>query len=605
MSDVIKTISLILNHIDRRLKFKILAVAGFSACLAALEMVALFLLMPMLSLMSSQNNSKNIFLNAIQKYLKNNLAIIDANKQAVFLALIAILIYLIKGIVAIVLIWKQTGLLNKAQTDLSEEIVTTYANSQWLDKRDIDQGSLIHAAISASQNSTITILNSVIALVTDAATFIFLFAAILIINFWVSIGIVAFLFSVSMLYLSFIRATVKKRSFMLQSLSETMNNSLIELSGAIREINVRDTNQVFIDKYAKSNKEYRDQSKLLIALNQSMRYLLEASLFLGVGLVLLASFGLANFSSVKLALGIVLISGVRAIPALNSLFVNVNQIRINKSAFDYITEFQSNFNTHESIHAKKSKLSTPVLIEGALNFKEVSFQYRDSTEFTLHGISFSFNTGESIGIVGLSGSGKSTLVDLMLGILKPTTGTVSIGDHEMESVGKVWRKSIGYVPQNVFLMNDSIAENIRLGINDFKNDDKILLRAVSEAELSELVENLPAGIDTIVGERGTKLSGGERQRIGIARAMYLSPNVLIFDEATSSLDNLTQERFTNTLINLREGKTTIIIAHRLKTVIHCDRILFLENGRVSGLASFDELVKDNKKFSELVKSGNI
>lgn len=605
MSDVIKTISLILNHIDRRLKFKILAVAGFSACLAALEMVALFLLMPMLSLMSSQNNSKNIFLNAIQKYLKNNLAIIDANKQAVFLALIAILIYLIKGIVAIILIWKQTGLLNKAQTDLSEEIVTTYANSQWLDKRDIDQGSLIHAAISASQNSTITILNSVIALVTDAATFIFLFAAILIINFWVSIGIVVFLFSVSMLYLSFIRATVKKRSFMLQSLSETMNNSLIELSGAIREINVRDTNQVFIDKYAKSNKEYRDQSKLLIALNQSMRYLLEASLFLGVGLVLLASFGLANFSSVKLALGIVLISGVRAIPALNSLFVNVNQIRINKSAFDYITEFQSNFNTHESIHAKNSKLSTPILIEGALNFKEVSFQYRDSTEFTLHGISFSFNTGESIGIVGLSGSGKSTLVDLMLGILKPTTGTVSIGDHEMESVGKVWRKSIGYVPQNVFLMNDSIAENIRLGINNFENDDKILLRAVSEAELSELVENLPAGIDTIVGERGTKLSGGERQRIGIARAMYLSPNVLIFDEATSSLDNLTQERFTNTLINLREGKTTIIIAHRLKTVIHCDRILFLENGRVSGLASFDELVKDNKKFSELVKSGNI
>ena len=605
MSDVIKTISLILNHIDRKLKFKILAVAGFSACLAALEMVALFLLMPLLSLMSSQNNSKNIFLNAIQKYLKNNLAIIDANKQAVFLALIAILVYLIKGIVAIVLIWKQTGLLNKAQTDLSEEIVTTYANSQWLDKRDIDQGSLIHAAISASQNSTITILNSVIALVTDAATFIFLFAAILIINFWVSIGIVAFLFSVSMLYLSFIRATVKKRSFMLQSLSETMNNSLIELSGAIREINVRDTNQVFIDKYAKSNKEYRDQSKLLIALNQSMRYLLEASLFLGVGLVLLASFGLANFSSVKLALGIVLICGVRAIPALNSLFVNVNQIRINKSAFDYITEFQSNFYIHESILAKKSKLSTPALIEGALNFKEVSFQYRDSTEFTLHGISFSFNTGESIGIVGLSGSGKSTLVDLMLGILKPTTGTVSIGDHEMESVGKVWRKSIGYVPQNVFLMNDSIAENIRLGINDFENDDKILLRAVSEAELSELVENLPAGIDTIVGERGTKLSGGERQRIGIARAMYLSPNVLIFDEATSSLDNLTQERFTNTLINLREGKTTIIIAHRLKTVIHCDRILFLENGRVSGLASFDELVKDNKKFSELVKSGNI
>ena len=605
MSEVIKTISLILNHIERKLKFKIMAIAGFSACLAALELVALFLLMPLLSLMSNQNNSQNMFLKAMQKFLQDKFAIIDANKQAAFLALIAILVYLIKGIAAIVLIWKQTDLLNKAQTDLSEEVVTNYANSQWLDKRDIDQGSLIHAAISASQNSTITILNSVIALVTDAATFVFLFVAILVINFWVSIGIVVFLFSVSMLYLSFIRSTVKKRSFMLQSLSEIMNNTLIELSGAIREINVRDTNQVFIDKYAKSNREYRDQSKLLIALNQSMRYLLEASLFIGVGLVLLASFGLANFSSVKLALGIVLICGVRAIPALNSLFVNVNQIRINKSAFDYIIKFQSNFNQNESINAEKSDSNPPSLIGCALNFNEVSFQYRDSTEYTLHGISFSFDVGESIGIVGLSGSGKSTLVDLMLGIVKPTSGSVTIGDHEIESVGKVWRKSIGYVPQNVFIMNDSIAENIRLGIDDIENDEKSLSRAVSESELSELVENLPAGIDTIVGERGTKLSGGERQRIGIARAMYLSPNVLIFDEATSSLDNLTQDRFTNTLIKLRDGKTTIIIAHRLKTVSHCNRILFMENGRVSGLASFSDLLKNNEKFSNLVKSGNI
>ena len=605
MNDLVKTILLILNHIDRKLKFKILVIAVLSASLAALEMVALFLLIPLLNLMSSQNNSGNIFLQAVQRFILNNLGIIDANKQAVLMALIAIVVYLLKGIASVILIWKQTDLLNKAQIDLSEEIVTAYVNSRWLDKRDIDQGSLIHAAISASQNSTITILNSVIALVTDAGMFVFLFTAILIINFWVSIGIVAFLLTISILYLSFIRTTVKKRSFMLQSLSEIMNNSLIELSGAIREINIRDTNQVFIDKYTMSNREYRDQSKLLIALNQSMRYLLEASLFLGVGLVLLASFSLANFSSVKLALGLVLISGVRAIPALNSLFVNINQIRINKSAFDYISEFLSNFHQEKSDCAEKFSLSVPSLIEGTLNFKDVSFRYRDSTEDTLHGISFSIKVGESIGIVGLSGSGKSTLVDLMLGIMKPTTGNVSIGDHGMELVGKAWRKSIGYVPQNVFILNDSIAENVKLGINDFENDDQRLLNAVYEAELGDFVEKLPAGIDTIVGERGAKLSGGERQRIGIARAMYLSPEVLIFDEATSSLDNLTQDRFTNTLIKLRDGKTTIIIAHRLKTVSNCDRIIFIEDGHVSGIASFDELLKSNKKFSELVMSGNI
>lgn len=605
MSDVIETIYKILQIVGGKTRLKVILIACFSASLAALEMLALFLLVPLLGLMSNQTPSKSKFVVNIENALNNIFGNVGTNQLAISLAVIAIIVYLTKGVASITLIWKQTGLLSRAESELSARIVTAYANADWITKREINQGTLIHGSISASANTTITILNSVIALITDTATCLFLFAAIMLINLWVSLSIASFLIIISILYLSFIKRITNTKSMKIQNLGERMNDTLIELSGAIKEINIRCTNDVFIGRYTFANREFRKESKLLSALNQSMRYLLESLLFLGIGIVLIASYGFADFATVKLTLGIILISGIRIIPALNSLSVNINQIRINQGAYSYVANLLNKLESNIENCKKANPQSDEATLDGSFEFKNVSFRYQEDAGDVLDQISFKVQAGESIGIVGESGSGKSTLVDLLLGVIEPTEGNIIINGRDISDVKTKWKRSVGYVPQNVYILNDSISENIRMGIKSPNDTDVEMLNAISNAGLDDFLAELRDGLNSNVGERGSKMSGGERQRMGIARALYLMPNTLVFDEATSSLDNLTQEKFTSTLKQISKDRTMVIVAHRLKTVVHCNRILFLDQGKIAGFSSFDELMLTNLKFAELVNLGKM
>ena len=605
MSDVIETIYKILQIVGGKTRLKVILIACFSESLAALEMLALFLLVPLLGLMSNQTLSKSKFVVNIENALNNIFGNVGTNQLAISLAVIAIIVYLTKGVASITLIWKQIGLLNRAESELSARIVTAYANADWITKREINQGTLIHGSISASANTTITILNSVIALITDTATCLFLFAAIMLINLWVSLSIASFLIIISILYLSFIKRITNTKSMKIQNLGERMNDTLIELSGAIKEINIRCTNDVFIGRYTFANREFRKESKLLSALNQSMRYLLESFLFLGIGIVLIASYSFADFATVKLTLGIILISGIRIIPALNSFSVNINQIRINQGAYSYVSNLLNKLESNIENCKKGNPQSDEATLDGSFEFKNVSFRYQEDAGDVLDQISFKVQAGESIGIVGESGSGKSTLVDLLLGVIDPTEGNIIINGRDISDVKTKWKRSVGYVPQNVYILNDSISENIQMGIKSPSDTDVEMLNAISNAGLDDFLAGLRDGLNSNVGERGSKMSGGERQRLGIARALYLMPNTLVFDEATSSLDNLTQEKFTSTLKQISKNRTMVIVAHRLKTLVHCNRILFLDQGKIAGFSSFDELMLTNLKFAELVNLGKM
>jgi len=209
--------------------------------------------------------------------------------------------------------------------------------------------------------------------------------------------------------------------------------------------------------------------------------------------------------------------------------------------------------------------------------------------------------GDSIGIVGTSGAGKTTLVDLILGLLAPTSGRILIDGIEREA-GAAQPRLFGYVPQETFLINDTIRKNIALGAGAERPiDEERLSRAIVAASLDEVVAHSPAGIDTVVGERGSRLSGGQRQRIGIARALYFDPDVLIFDESTSALDATTESAIAQAIQALRKDKTLIIIAHRLSTVKRCDRLFFMQRGRIVDSGSFAELATRSSDFTAMVR----
>jgi ABC-type multidrug transport system fused ATPase/permease subunit len=207
-----------------------------------------------------------------------------------------------------------------------------------------------------------------------------------------------------------------------------------------------------------------------------------------------------------------------------------------------------------------------------------------------------------LGFVGPTGAGKSTLVDLIIGLLPPTVGRVTIDAVELATYGRAWRRHIGYVPQSIFLLDDTLRRNIALGIPDRDIDEGRVRQAIHLARLEEVVADLPAGIDTMLGERGVRLSGGERQRVGIARALYHEPAVLVLDEATSALDTATEADVTRALRALQGEKIVLVIAHRLGTVRGCDRIALIVGGRVADCGTYDELLVRNEEFRRLAVS---
>ncbi|TNG01960.1 MAG: ABC transporter ATP-binding protein [Gammaproteobacteria bacterium] len=243
-----------------------------------------------------------------------------------------------------------------------------------------------------------------------------------------------------------------------------------------------------------------------------------------------------------------------------------------------------------------------ISFKNCIDLKDVSYRYPGADEKTLMNVDVLIHKGESIGIVGTTGAGKTTLIDILLGVLEPTEGQIMVDGQDIGQNMGLWQKKIGYIPQMIFLVDGSIKENIALGVNADDIDRESVDQAACAANLTTLIQKLPNGLDTVIGERGIRLSGGERQRIVIARALYNNPEVLIMDEATSALDNVTERAIIRELESLKGDRTVLMIAHRLSSVRRCDRILFLKNGVVDAMGSYDELAESHPDFIRMTEA---
>ena len=237
--------------------------------------------------------------------------------------------------------------------------------------------------------------------------------------------------------------------------------------------------------------------------------------------------------------------------------------------------------------------------------RDLRFRYQGSDEDVVRGIDLDLPAGTSTALVGVSGAGKSTLVDLVLGLHTPRSGSISVDGSDIRTRMVSWQRSIGLVPQDVYLLDDTLRANIAFGEAPDKVDEERLRQAVSRAQLDPLVAQLSHGLDTYAGERGVRISGGQRQRIGIARALYGRPSVLILDEATSALDNETERRVTEIIDSLRGSLTIIVVAHRLSTVRDCDQVVFLDQGTVEAAGSFEDVRRASDTFAHLVRLGRL
>ncbi len=376
--------------------------------------------------------------------------------------------------------------------------------------------------------------------------------------------------------------------------SELLFINITEAFGAIKEIKVGGSEKNFVNKFSEPAKNLAKSQALISLISTLPRFALEViafgSIILAI-LYLLAQSG--NFNEIIPIIALYVFAGYRLLPAFQGIYKSAAQIRSAKPSLDTL---------YKDLRNLKSKISEKnenrLEFKKNINLKNIFYNYPNSTKTVLKNLNLNISASSKIGIVGTTGSGKTTIVDIILGLLEPQKGGLEV---DGKLIGKnnlrTWQNYVGYVPQSIFLADDTVSANIAFGIKSDSINQQSVEKSAKIASLNEFVINeLPEKYQTYIGEKGIRLSGGQRQRIGIARALYHNPKLLILDEATSSLDNLTEQEVMNAVNNMGKDLTVIMIAHRLSTVKECDNIVILENGQIKHQGTFQELIKINDYF---------
>ncbi|MEY4226587.1 MAG: hypothetical protein RL190_1344 [Actinomycetota bacterium] len=590
-----------LRIIDRGTNRRLAAIAGLNVFASGLDLLAILLLVPFLSFLGTGSLQAE----ALPGPLADALAgAPDPIRTALLLALVATGLFLIKGFSSLMLLAWQTSVLNHGQTLIAGRILRAYAAVPWSVQQQIGTGSLMRT-VSGSTQSVMMIITAALTVAADAAVFASVVVALLVIDPWLAIGSVSYLLVAGLLYLRVVRDPVQRRGRLVQEELERMNTSIYEFVGGAKEIAVRGTAKSYVDRYLQSTASYLAATRLITVANSGMRVFLETLLFGGALAVIVVVLVVSRSGAdVLVSLGVLLAGGLRLVPALNSVLLSVNVIRSNEPAVGLAERELVRLGLRDPSRELLTDRSMPVE-SGGIALRRVSYTYPERAVPALRDIDLSVAEGEAVGVVGPSGAGKTTLMDLLLGLLEPTSGEVLVGGIPLATCSDVWRSRIGFVPQEIFLFDDTLAANIAFAGPDGAMDRGCLDEAIRLAHLSSVVEGLPDGPDTRLGERGVRLSGGQRQRVGLARALYRRPSVLFLDEATSALDNEAEAQIGEALRDLHGQLTIVVIAHRLSTVQRCDRILYMEDGEVVGDGPFAELASSCAGFGRLVELGSL
>lgn len=380
-----------------------------------------------------------------------------------------------------------------------------------------------------------------------------------------------------------------------------MNRMVLQGLGGFKDARVLNREQMFLKQYYKFADTNRKASIYQTVVKALPKPIIETLLVVGIlTITLIMVYEGRTFSDIIPVLTLFGVAAVKLMPIFNSVIGQITTIRYSAysvyAIYDDLDLLENKFKDFRDKILSKAKKTQ---LKEKIELKSISYRYPDSEEYAVKNIDLTIPKGSAIAFVGASGAGKTTLVDIILGLLTPETGTIKVDGKDIYDDIRGWMKNIGYIQQANYLMDERIFRNIAFGIPDDEVDEKKLWDAIRAAQLEELVERLPIGLRTRVGERGVRLSGGQQQRVTIARALYNNPQVLVMDEATSALDNITEKYVIEAIEKLRGDRTIIMIAHRLTTVQNCDIIYLLEEGEIVASGTYDELLANSAEFRRM------
>jgi ABC-type multidrug transport system fused ATPase/permease subunit len=359
---------------------------------------------------------------------------------------------------------------------------------------------------------------------------------------------------------------------------------LLQFSGGIKDIKIAESEGFFEENYGYNDKIDKKMEKERAVFRNVPRVLLEATCISGVLLIFIVRLVQGeNIADMVPQLSAFVVAAVRLLPSANRISSYTNEIAYNMPQLErtaaHIRQAREDAEPEEAA-LDQPEADAPFTLDDNVQLKNITFKYDEGDKYILENACMDIPIASSVGVVGTSGAGKTTAIDILLGLLKPESGQVLVDGRDIESNYHAWLRNISYIPQTIYLLDDTIRANVIFGNVSQEAGEESVWAALREAQLEDFVRSLPEGLDTQIGERGVRLSGGQRQRIGIARALYTEPKLLIFDEATSALDNETEEALMEAINSLHGRKTMIIIAHRLQTIQNCDLVYRVGEGKI-------------------------
>ena len=568
--------------------------------MAVMEILGVASIIPFMTLVGDANQLQEETFIA-QVYTASG---INSETKFLFMLGIAVMMMLfIATTISSFTIWKICMFSNKIGAEISERLYTHYLKQNWLFHASGSSASLTNKIAIDTIRVTSAIILPFMQMNAKSILAFLMVLGIFAFNPIVAIIIFSiFAFSYSILF-TIVRMRLIQNGRIITRVNEKRFRLMNEGFGGIKDVLLLGRDNDFIKRFNKTGNSLAYSLGTNDALANVPRYIMELVAFgstITVVLFLIVYYE-SDLGVILPILSVYALAGVKLLPAFQSIYTCIAKIRASTPAFESIQDDLINSKKTKSNYVKEN--NTFLVPKKQISLENVSFKYPNKNDLVINNVNISIPVNSIVGLVGPSGSGKSTLIDILLGLIEPYKGSMKIDDKVIDdSNRRAWQNTIGFVAQNIYLSEGSIAENVAFGIpQDEINYDKVH-QALKLAHLDELISKYENGVHTRVGERGVQLSGGQRQRIGIARALYYKSEVLVFDEATSSLDGISEKKIMEAINNFSGKKTIIMIAHRLKTVQKCDQIFFLDKGQIIDNGTYQELFETNEHFKNMAEN---
>lgn len=556
---------------------------------ALLELVGVSFITQLVTLIS---NPEKIHSNEIMQYCYDFFNMTSDRQFFLFVVIALIFVYLIKNLYLLWINYVQYTFVFNNQLRLSGRLIDCYLKKPYTYHLDNNSAEMVRNVMLDSERF-FQMLLSIFLTLSEILVSALLCVFLLIVDPVITISVVAILAVFTGLYLILFEGKAKKYGKTNQIYDGKMHQSINQALGAVKDIKILHREKYFADSFLAYGKKKMTAVRNNNVLGQFPKYLIETVCIGTVLLVLVFKiYKGEDLNTMIPQLAAFAIAAFKLLPSVSKINNYANLIVFLKPSVDLIyrdikdTEDMVNYEIADEsgniieINDDGSQNKDTCYVADKISINNIVYRYPHTDRDVLNGISFEIPLGKSIGFIGESGSGKSTLADVILGILTPTSGTVMYGNMDVHKHPLKWSKKLAYIPQSIFLCDDTIRNNVAFGIDEDKIDDEKVWKALREAQLEQFVKSQPDGLDSMVGERGVRISGGQRQRIGIARALYDNPEILVLDEATSALDTGTESAVMEAIDKLSGTMTLIIIAHRLTTIKNCDYVYKVENGNI-------------------------